>query len=70
MCCSAEIALVYGTFATSCCRRINLDLLAVKWTLNKFSKSAHESARGTPPQPLQSQNIAQMIVSIFFSSSC
>ncbi len=29
---------------------------------DKFSKSGHESAHGTPPQPLQSQNIPQMII--------
>ncbi len=28
---------------------------------NMFTKSAHENAHGTPPQPLQSQNIAHMI---------
>ncbi len=36
---------------------------------DKFSKSAHESAHGTPPQPLQSQSNAHiMIISIISSA--
>ncbi len=42
-----------------------LSSAALIW--DKFSKSAHKSAHGTPPQPLQSQNNAHMNSSIIFS---